>query len=142
MPEYEIPFFPGVCRRLAGSCVRNRTAVRWIVPYVALEDREPTLTFWFLYADEKEADMTESALVLLDAAAAVTTAASAVPVAGLTHLVSSDQASRLSHLYGPLASPHVKRLAVDIPLSRAMLTAGQPHLASQSTRLMCCSPGI
>ena len=125
VPEYEIPFF---ARRLPATggklCAEPDSSALVIVPYVALEDREPTLTFWFLYADEKEADMTESALVLLDAAAAVTTAASAVPVAGLTHLVSSDQASRLSHLYGPLTSPHVKRLAVDIPLSRAMLTAG------------------
>lgn len=126
VPEYEIPFFAKSLPATGGKlCEEAESTEMVIVPYVALEDREPLLTFWFLYAGEKEADMTASASELRDAASAVTTAASAVPVAGLTHLVSADQASRLSHLYAPLTAPHVKRLAVDIPLSRTMLTAGQ-----------------
>ena len=126
VPEYEIPFFARSLQATGGKlCEEPASSEMVIVPYVALEDREPVLTFWFLYADEKDTSMTESALGLRDAAAALTMAASSVPVAGLTNFVSSDQASRLSHLYAPLTAPHVKRLAVDIPLSRAMLNAGQ-----------------
>lgn len=125
VPEYEIPFFVINLKATGGRlCEDAASSEMVIVPYVALADREPTLTFWFLYADASDASLTASASVLLDTTAAVTTASSTVPVAGLTSPVSSDHARRLSHLYGPLTAPRVRRLAVDMPLSRALLTAG------------------